>query len=334
MISRKKFIGSVTAATLAGLLPFRPEKSPAELVDISSYIPKFSLSQWALNRMQFGSSKEDNYNEWKKNLRVNSDLNLQGTLHPLDFPQKANELGYNAVEYVNTFFFDKAKDQTYLNTLNANCEKYGIQNLLIMVDEEGFLGDKDSQKRDLAVEAHKKWVDAAAQIGCFAIRVNAHGNGSWDEQKIHCAESLKKLCAYAHSKEMQILIENHGGLSSHPVWLLEMMGAVGAKNLGIMNDFDNFEWSETQIWGSNQRYNRYLGFEQLLPFTQSVSAKAHHFDMQGFETSIDFHKMAQIIAAHDYSGFISIEFEGNYYSEIEGISLTKNLLIKSFNELK
>lgn len=336
MFSRKKFLGSIAMASLAGLLPSNLHADKGAKKNIATnlrYSPKYSLSQWALNRMQFGTSKDDDYQQWKENLQANADLNLQGTLHPLDFPDKAKNLGYNAVEYVNTFFFDKANDKKYLTKLKENCAKHQVQSLLIMVDEEGFLGDSDTTKRLASVEAHKKWVDAAAFLGCFAIRVNAHGIGTWQDQKKQSAQSLKELCSYAQNQGLQILIENHGGLSSNPIWLLEMMEAVGAANLGIMNDFDNFEWSETKIWGTKQRYNRYLGFNQLMPLTQSVSAKAHHFDMQGFETSIDFSRMAQFIVDHDYSGFISIEYEGSFYSEIEGIELTRVLMERSFKEI-
>lgn len=337
MKSRKHFLQSIAFASIAALNPFElPMKkdSPEFEPNITSYTPKYSLSQWALNRMQFGNSKDVDYQQWKNNLRENADLNLQGSLHPLDFPQKAADLGFNAVEYVNTFFFDKATDKNYLLKLKQNCVSHRVKSLLIMIDEEGFLGDHDQTKRKIAVQAHKKWVDAAAFLGCFAIRVNAHGIGNWDEQIMQSAQSLKELCAYAQKKGLQILIENHGGLSSNPIWLLALIEATAVPNLGVMNDFDNFQWSETQIWGSKQFYNRYLGFDQLMPLTQSVSAKSHHFDMQGYETSIDYVRMAKSIAQHKYNGFISIEYEGSYHSEVEGINLTKALMEKSFVEIQ
>lgn len=328
-LNRNEFITMASLGAVTSLLPSALSKVKKK----AAYSPKYSLSQWALHRMQFGNSKED-YEAWKKALYTDPDQNLAGPLHPLDFPAKARSMGYDTVEYVNTFFFDKARDQKYLNTLKQRCEDNGIKSLLLMVDEEGFLGDSDPGKRKEAIENHKKWVEAGAFLGCNYIRVNAHADGNWSDQKIQAAEGLKAVCDYADTMDIQILIENHGGLSSNPEWLLETIEETGHPTLGVMNDFDNFEWSEDVIWGSQQRYNRYLGFEMLMPLTCSVSAKAHHFDDQRHETSIDFDRMAKIIAKSDFTGYVSVEYEGSHFTEEEGIALTRKLLERSFNNIQ
>lgn len=328
-LNRNEFITMASFGAVTSMLPF----AFSNVNKKTAYTPKYSLSQWALHRMQFGNSKED-YETWKKVLHTDPDKNLAGPLHPLDFPEKARSMGYGVVEYVNTFFFDKARNERYLNTLKQRCEDHDIKSLLIMVDEEGFLGDSDPGKRKKAVDNHKKWVDAGAFLGCDYIRVNAHADGSRDDQKMQAAEGLNAVCDYAESMDIQILIENHGGLSSNPEWLLETIKETGNPTLGVMNDFDNFEWSKDVIWGSQQRYNRYLGFEMLMPLTRSVSAKAHHFDDQGYETTIDFERMAKIIVESDYSGYVSVEYEGTYFTEEEGINLTRNLLERSFNNVR
>ncbi|NBC27950.1 MAG: TIM barrel protein [Bacteroidetes bacterium] len=328
-LNRKEFITMTSLGAVTSLVPSALSKVNKKAV----YTPKYSLSQWALHRMQFGNSKED-YESWKKALYRNPDQNLAGPLHPLDFPEKARSMGYNTVEYVNTFFFDKARKQEYLSMLKQRCEDHGIKSLLLMIDEEGFLGDSDPGKRKEAIKNHKKWVEAGAFLGCNYIRVNAHAEGNWNDQKMQAAEGLKAVCDYADTMDIQILIENHGGLSSHPKWLLETIEETGHPTLGVMNDFDNFEWSEDVIWGSGQRYNRYHGFEMLMPLTYSVSAKAHHFDDQGYETTIDFERMANIIAKSNFTGYVSVEYEGNYFTEEEGVNLTRNLLQHSFDNIQ
>ena len=85
-----------------------------------------------------------------------------------------NKFGLSAVEYVNTFFFDKAKDKIYLNEMKMRADDLGIESLLIMCDNEGSLGDPDPIARTKAVENHYKWAEAAKFLGCHSIRVNAY----------------------------------------------------------------------------------------------------------------------------------------------------------------
>ncbi len=73
---------------------------------------------------------------------------LAGKMKNIDFPQAAKaDYGIDAVEYVNTFFKDKAKDTQYLTDLKQRAADAGGRNVLIMVDGEGALGDADEAKR-------------------------------------------------------------------------------------------------------------------------------------------------------------------------------------------
>src|SRR5271170_2845939 len=119
---------------------------------------KISLAEWSLHRAL-----------------------KHGELTNLDFPVVAKrDYGIAACEYVNQFFKDKAQDQKYLADLNRRAAGEGVQNVLIMIDDEGALGDPDPKRRTQAVLNHHKWVDAAKALGCHSIRVNAHSKGSYD----------------------------------------------------------------------------------------------------------------------------------------------------------
>ena len=132
---------------------------------------QIGLAQWSLHRA-LQSKKIDN----------------------LEFAQIAKEkFDINVVEYVNQFFFDKAKNKEYLDQLKTRSEDVGVKNLLIMIDDEGNLGDLNKRKRLNAIDNHKKWVEAAKHIGCEHIRVNAAGNGSEKEVSMHATESLQVL---------------------------------------------------------------------------------------------------------------------------------------------
>ena len=234
----------------------------------------------------------------------------------LDFPRVAKQdFGIDAIEYVNQFFKDKANDKSYLRDLNDRCKSEGVRSVLIMCDGEGATGDPDQAARMKAVENHYKWVDAARFLGCHSIRVNAYSKGTPEEQARLCADGLAKLGEYASKQNINVIVENHGGLSSRGDWLTGVMQKVNMKNVGTLPDFGNF-----------YEYDRYKGVEEMMPFAKGVSAKTHDFGPYGDELFVDYTRLLDIVKAAGYRGRIGIEFEGDRVSEADGIRLTKALL--------
>jgi sugar phosphate isomerase/epimerase len=239
----------------------------------------------------------------------------------LNFAKIAREeFGIGAIEFVNQFFKNKAKDTAYLKDLNQRAKDHGVIHHLIMIDGEGALGDPDAAKRTQAVENHYRWVDAAKFLGCKMIRVNAQSRGTWDEQLKLAADGLRRLSEYGATAKIAIVVENHGGLSSNGKWLSGVMKQVNHPNCGTLPDFGNFRVSR------DEEYDRYLGVTELMPFAKAVSAKSHDFDEAGNETHTDYLKMMKIVAAAGYQGWVGIEYEGSKLSEMDGIRATKKLL--------
>jgi len=230
---------------------------------------------------------------------------------------------------VNIFFFDRAEDKAYLTELKKRAEDEGVHNVLIMCDAEGALGDPDKTARALAVENHYKWVAAARFLNCHSIRVNASSDPTLaaSEQAKLAADGLRQLCEFSDSHNINILVENHGGLSSDASWLVEVMKLVDHPRAGILPDFGNFEIEDGR-W-----YDRYQGVAELMPFAKSVSAKSYNFDEVGNETATDFKKMMRIVLEAGFRGYVGIEFEGTELSEPEGILATKALLERVRDEL-
>ena len=258
-----------------------------------------------------------------------------GDMDHLDFAKIAkDEFGIDAVEYVNSFFFEKAKDKVYLKEMRSRADDLGVSSLLIMCDNEGSLGDPDTAKRNKAVENHYKWHEAAKYLGCHSIRVNAylteslHGletgdyskTGSYKDQIGLAADGLRKLTEFGEGIGMNTIVENHGGLSSDGGWLAAVMKEVDHPMCGTLPDFGNFR-IEGDKW-----YDRYKGVEELMPFAKAVSAKSHDFDSNGNETNTDFFKMMDIVSNAGYEGYVGIEYEGSVMDEISGIRATKTLL--------
>jgi sugar phosphate isomerase/epimerase len=244
-----------------------------------------------------------------------------GQLDNLDFPATARrDYGIEAVEYVNSFFKDKAQDRAYLQELRDRARDHGVANLLIMCDGEGAIGDPDDAARTTAVENHYRWVDAAQFLGCHSIRVNAQSAGSPDEQRWLAADGLRRLTEFAAERDINVLVENHGGLSSNGGWLASVIQAVGHPRCGTLPDFGNFKLAEDE-W-----YDRYLGVAELMPFAKAVSAKSYDFDPAGNVVETDFMRMVRVVLDAGYRGHIGIEYEGQALNEPEGIRATKALL--------
>ena len=233
-----------------------------------------------------------------------------------------NKFGLSAVEYVNTFFFDKAKDKIYLNEMKMRADDLGIESLLIMCDNEGSLGDPDPIARTKAVENHYKWIDAGKYLGCHSIRVYAQSEGEYDEQMKLAADGLSRLTEYGANNDINVIVENHGGLSSNGKWLATVMEKVDHPRVGTLPDFGNFRIQDEE-W-----YDRYKGVEELMPYAKAVSAKSHDFDSHGNEINTDYYKMMNIVLDAGYSGYVGIEYEGSKLDEMAGIQATKDLLEK------
>jgi L-ribulose-5-phosphate 3-epimerase len=263
-----------------------------------------------------------------------------GELKAIDFPAIAkNQYGITAVEYVNQFYVDHATDETFWKMMRAKTDSLGVKNLLIMCDNEGDLGNPNEAERNKAVENHYKWVDAASILGCHSIRINAFGNGTREEVQAAMVDALKKLCAYATQKNINVVIENHGLYSSDGKWITEVMQKVNMPNCGTLPDFGN--WCTSVQWGSTEKskncteaYDRYLGVTETLPYAKGVSAKSYEFDAQGEETVIDYTRMLQLVKDSGFDGYVGIEYEGAPLSEHEGILATKALLEKAWGRVK
>jgi len=255
----------------------------------------------------------------------------------LDFAEKAGQLGFEGIEYVNKFFKDKAQDTAYLTKMTEKANAAGVKQLLIMIDSEGDLGDVDVQKRDIAIQNHHKWVDAAAFLGCHSIRVNAAGKGTREEVAAAATDALTRLAEYAATKNINVIVENHGGYSSDGTWLSGIMANVNKPNVGTLPDFGNFcikkEKTPDGMDTCVEEYDRYKGVTELMPYAKAVSAKSHDFGELGFETKTDYMKMLEIVKNAGYSGFVGVEYEGKSLSEEEGVIATKKLIEKCIAQL-
>ena len=302
-VDRRKFLATSAATTALALTASNCFAGRQEKEDANWF--KISLAEWSLNN-----------SIWEKKLTN------------LDFPRVAKEeFGIEAIEYVNQFFKKEVNDPKYMADLKKRCEDVGVKSLLIMVDGEGKLGDPDDRKRNKAVQNHRRWLEAAKFLGCHSIRVNAASAGSYDEQVKLAADGLAALSELGKEYGLNVIVENHGGLSSNGAWLSQVIKTVGMENCGTLPDFGNFRVSKDQM------YDRYKGVTELMPYAKAVSAKSYDFDPDGNDKATDYLKMMKIVKNAGYRGYVGIEYEGGKIGEFEGIKATKKLLERCRKEL-
>ena len=303
-MKRRDFSKLTIASAFIGLTPLEILSASTNNKDQL----KISLAQWSLNKA------------------IKS-----GELSPLDFAKKARSFDIDAIEYVSGLYTDhtdtlkKISMQKLSKELLKRSDDYGIDNVLIMIDSQGSLASSNRKERLKAIDNHKKWIDFSYEIGCETMRVNLSGETKLDRWTENSIKSLTELSDY--NKSINVVVENHGGLSSNGKYLSNVMSKVNIDNCGTLPDFGNF-CIDGSPRACNEWYDIYKGVEELMPYAHAVSAKSYDFDDSGNETKIDYSKMIDIVKKAGYKGYIGIEYEGSRMSEDDGIIATKKLLEK------
>ena len=267
-----------------------------------------SLAEWSINRSLFA-----------------------GKMDHLDFPVMARKHEIGAIEYVNQFFMDKATDKAYLKEMKTRADNENVKSLLIMCDNEGMLGHGEEGERNKTVDNHKKWVEAAKYLGCHSIRVNGYSTVKWskkgsafkESQKL-VADGLRKLCEFADSYDINVIIENHGGFSSNAKWLSGVMKQAAHSRAGTLPDFGNFRIASHE--GKNVSYDSYKGVKQLMKYAKGVSVKITAWDNKGNSSPLDYERMLKIVLDTGYRGYCGIE-HGEEGREWESIVEVRDKLI-------
>lgn len=293
-------------ALQAGLGVAAAAMTPAWTLAASAYSRKdspmfeISLAAWSVHRMYYN-----------------------GVLKQIDMPELCREkFDLSGLELVNSFF--ASPQQSYCDDLRKRAADHGVKLLLIMCDGEGDLSSPDTKARHQAVRNHRKWVDIAAYLGCHSIRCNSGGEAGNDDSIKRCAESFSALVEYAKPDNLNILVENHGGLSRDPDSLIRVIRQVNDPRFGTLPDFGNFP----------AEVDRYEAVKKWMPYAKAVSAKCHDFDENGNEKHTDYFKMMKIVLDAGYRGFVGIEYEGEHSDESAGVLACKRLLERCREKFK
>jgi L-ribulose-5-phosphate 3-epimerase len=234
---------------------------------------------------------------------LNRSFNV-GMWNLMDIPRICREdFNIDGIEYVSIYFKD-VRYQPLLRPLKQRAADYGITNVLIMVDQEGDMGSPDKAERMQSMTNHRKWLQIAAYLGCFAIRINCTGTGrtvAEDPDALErSAESFNALIEYAKEFKMVVMLENHGaGLASNPEWIAALAKKINNPNFGLMPDFGNFGFAEPE--------KTYQAIRTTMPYAFDVSVKGS-WNADGTHARFSLEEALRIAKEEfHYVGFWGIE---------------------------
>lgn len=283
-ITRRDFLGKSLAIGAAGLVA--PALMKTSKVQAAPRIVKddISIAQWAL-------VEEVRAGKWKT----------------LDFPKIAREdFDINGIEFVNTLF--EVPHFNYLKRLKQNANDHGVTMVLIMVDNEGETCTQSKEERKQTVINHQKWIDIAHFLECHAIRTNCRGpqNASKEEALKWASETYNMMLEYAIQANISVLIENHGGFSNDPDWMVALMKEVNNLYFGTYPD-----WRRP-----SENFDNYEYLQKTLPYAGGMSYRNQ-------PTEEITAKMIKLCKETGYRGWYGIESSGR-----EEIKKGKELLKK------
>ena len=229
----------------------------------------------------------------------------------LDFPKIARQdFDLDGIEFVNTLF--ESPTETYLKKLKQSANGHGVTMVLIMVDEEGDGCADTKQGRKQFEINHRKWVDIANYLGCHAIRTNCRGPENVDKREAleWATESYNMLLAYAKPAKINIVIENHGGVSNDPDWMISLLKKVNDPSFGTFPDWRN----------PSDEFDNYTYLRKTAPYAKGMSYRNQ-------PTEELTAKMIELSHDSGYRGWYGIESKGR--EEVtRGIILLKKYLLK------
>ncbi|HEX8324933.1 MAG TPA: sugar phosphate isomerase/epimerase family protein [Tepidisphaeraceae bacterium] len=254
---------------------------------------KLSLAGWSLQKLF-----------WAK----------ENALKLVDFPAFTRDtFGLHAIE-LNNHFFESTRPP-YLDQLRLAAESAGVEMLNIAVDEHGELSSFDSGARAIALANYSRWIHIAAYLGVKAVRANSGGvNAPHHKAAVECCvDSFRRLCDIGRPYGVQVLIENHTGLSFDPAFVVELVRRVrlthGDDAIAVLADFGN--WPDS--------VDRYAALAEVLPYASAVHAKVNDIDDRLRHHRFDHARCVDLCREAGYDGYLGIEYEGDTAEPIEGV---------------
>ena len=205
----------------------------------------------------------------------------------------------------------------YLQKLKRHAFTSGIDLICLSIHQD-FV-DPSAEYRQKQIEHTLKCIEIAYELGVPCIRLNS---GRWNtiasfddlmkargEEPIlpghteddgfkWCIDCIEKCLPKAAECGVVLALENHWGLTRTPAGLLRVLNSINSPWLGGLMDTGNF------------LEDPYAKLEQIAPQTVFVQAKTYYGGGEWYTLDLDYKRIAKILGAVNYTGYISLEMEG------------------------
>jgi L-ribulose-5-phosphate 3-epimerase len=242
----------------------------------------------------------------------------------------AAEMGFDGVELLHVQMENESNG--YLQGLKRRAFLNGLD-LCGFSTHQGFLFP-DKAKRLANVDHTVKCIELAYKLGIPTLRVNT---GRWGTSKNFDAlmanrgiepilegyteedgygwaiEGLTKCLKAAERCGVTLGLENHWGL-----------GRTAEGVMRIVNEIDS-PWLQVTLDTGNFLDDTYAQLEQIAPKAVLVQAKTYFGGGLWYALDIDYARVAKILRKNNFTGYVSLEFEGRD-SPLKGIPQSLELL--------
>ncbi len=306
-IERRRFNQMVMAGALSAL-PAAPVLAALTLKDGEAGFPLYDIA----------------FSSWCFHMPL-----WRGEMKAHDLPGIARDVGVDALEWTaktlrdlrggRGLMFEPPPDR-FFHTLRDAADDAGIQSKVMNLGGPFFLASVDKATQKKALDYIKPYIEPTQILGSKILRTELYYDGGrspgWQQEaRKHAVEGIRRLLDMTADSGLAIHVENHHGISSHPDWLASLVNTVDSPRFALTVDTNNFRIDQDNPYDQDSSslpayVNRYEGLQTLMPFARWVSAKCYAFDNTGYELSMDYPRILDIILASDYRGYISVEYEG------------------------
>lgn len=233
-----------------------------------------------------------------------------------DCIDRAHAMGFDGVEILHIQMTSESNE--YLQRLKRQAFSLGLD-LMGFSTHQDFL-DPDPEERRRNVEDTKHQIELAARLGIPTMRINT---GRWETSESFDAlmanrgieppiegytdedgfkwviDAIAQCIPTAAEHGVVLGLENHWGLGRTPEGVARIVDAIDSPWLQVTLDTGNF------------LEDPYDDLAVLADRTILVQAKTYYGGGKWYALDLDYDRIARIMRAHDYQGYISLEFEGN-----------------------
>src|SRR3954467_1846506 len=248
---------------------------------------------------------------------------------------KAAELGVQGVDVLHRQM--DSEEPSYIRKLKRHALSRGVALVCLSIHQD-FV-DPSAEERTKNVKHTIRCIELAAKLGIPCIRLNS---GRWNtiasfddlmkargEEPVlpgytesdgfkWCIDCIEKCLPKAAESGVILALENHWGLTRTPEGLLRILNAIQSPWLGGLMDTGNF------------LEDPYPKLEKIAPKTVFVQAKTYYGGGEWYSLDLDYDRIAKILAAVNYNGYISLEMEGKEPAET-AVPKSLEMLRKAFS---